>query len=55
VFVLLDGLGWRLGYLTVLLPLLAVALIVRKTLSEGRAEKRKPPDPKSELFTPYGP
>jgi hypothetical protein len=54
-FVLLDKLGRRLGYLTVLLPLLAAALIVRKSLSESTAEKRKPHDPESELFTPYGP
>jgi len=54
-FVLLDRLGWRLGYVTVLLPLLAAALIVRKTLSESTAANRKPSDPESELFTPYGP
>jgi hypothetical protein len=54
-FVELDRLGRRLGYLTVLLPLLAVALIVRKTLRESTVEKRKPSEPASELFTPYGP
>jgi hypothetical protein len=55
VFVLLDRLGLRLGYLTVLLPLLASALIVRKTLGNRPADKQKPSDPESELFTPYGP
>ena len=54
-FVLLDRLGLRLAYLTLLLPLLASALIVRKTLGKGPADKRKPSDPESELFTPYGP
>ena len=54
-FVQLDRLGRRLGYLTVLVPLLAAALIVRKTLGEKTAEPRKPYDPESELFTPYGP
>jgi hypothetical protein len=54
-FVQLDGLGRRLGYLTVLLPLLASALIVRKVFNESTAEKKKPHDPESELFTPYGP
>jgi hypothetical protein len=54
-FVLLDKLGRRLGYLTVLLPLFAAAVIVRKTLSESPAQKPKPRDPESELFSPYGP
>lgn len=40
-FVELDKLGRRLGYLTVLLPLLAAALIVRRTLSETTPEKQK--------------
>ena len=48
-------LGRHLGYLPVLLPLLAAALIVRKAFSDNPAEKRKPYDPESELFTPYGP
>lgn len=54
-FVELDRLGRRLGYSTVLLPLLVAALIVRKTLGEGTADRREPDDPESELFTPYGP
>jgi hypothetical protein len=54
-FVLLDKLGRRLGYLTVLFPLVATAVIVRKTLSVTPAEKPKPRDPESELFSPYGP
>jgi hypothetical protein len=54
-FVQLDRLGRRLGYVTVLLPLLAAALIVRNALNESGAEKRKPRDPESELFSPYGP
>ena len=40
-FVELDKLGRRLGYLTVLLPLLATALIMRRTLSESTPEKQK--------------
>ena len=54
-FVELDKLGRRLGYLPVLLPLLAAALIVRKAFSDNPVEKRKPYDPESEIFTPYGP
>ena len=50
-FVELDKLGRRLGYLTLLLPLLAVALVVRKTLGESPAEKRKSYGLESELFT----
>jgi len=53
-FVLLDKLGLRLAYLTLLLPLLASVLIVRKTLRELPADKPKPSAPESELFTPYG-
>jgi hypothetical protein len=44
-FVELDKLGRLLGYLTVLLPLLAAALIVRRTLSESTPEKQKPRGP----------
>ena len=54
-FVQLDKLGRRLGYLTVLLPLLTATLIVRKALGEEAAERPKTPDPGTELFTPYGP
>lgn len=54
-FIELDKLGRRLGYATVLLPLLASALIVRKALGEDSPPKRKPYDPEGELFTPYGP
>jgi hypothetical protein len=54
-FVKLDQFGRHLGYLTILIPLVATDLIVRKALAEGSAEKPKPPDPESELFTPHGP
>lgn len=54
-FVELDRFGRRLAYATVLLPLVASVFIARKALGEEPAAKRKPYDPESELFTPYGP
>ena len=54
-FVQLDGLGKRLGYATVLLPLIAAVLILKKSLGDSSAEKPKKIDPDNELFTPYGP
>jgi hypothetical protein len=53
-FVLFDGLGRRLCYLTVIGPLVAAAVIVRKALGESTREQQRPPDPESELFTPEG-
>jgi hypothetical protein len=51
-FVALDKLGRRLGYVTVLLPLAASALILRKVLGSDHADKRKPSGPDSEFFAP---
>jgi len=54
-FVLLDRLGRRLAYSTVLFPLIATALIVKKVFRETTPEMPKKMDPENELFTPYGP
>jgi hypothetical protein len=42
-------------YVTVIVPLIAAALIVRKALGESTDERPQRRDPESELFTPYGP
>jgi hypothetical protein len=54
-FVQLDRLGRRVGYLTVLVPLVGTAVLVRRTRGGSSPEKPSPKTPESELFSPYGP
>jgi hypothetical protein len=52
-FTELDRFGRRLSYLLVLLPLVATALIVRKTLVASPSEKQSSHGLESEVFTPH--